>query len=349
MSSQPKMLQAKEKLKPLGVHTAVGHLQKFNKWKEIPFLRDNKGMVPPFIISVGSRARVLQSPFTLGMKSHSFIDDAAKQKFSIADYGRVCICIGTAEHKGLLFPLMVAESQMGCPAAQINMKELLYHARPEGYKIRGEWRPSSGVHVIRAGTCGGVNSHKRTSPVMEIGDIAIAAESIGSVGALLQSSFGMLNFTGIPMPQEAKANFPARFTEDGQYLSTFPSADMGTALVSGARELGAKFACGTNFTKDSLYAEMGEDDFAALRDRYNVISTEMEQIAIDALAYEFTKEGIPVHSGLVSAVIGAIPGKSFPETEEEHKAAAKAEEHAVILAKNALGETALRETASMMF
>jgi len=340
MSKHSRILQAKERMKPLGVHTAVGHAQKFNRWKDISFLRENNGTVPPFIISVGSRTRVQEAPFRLGMKVHSFIDSEAKDKFGIGAYGRVSICIGIAESRGMLFPLMVAESQMGCPAAQINVRELIYHANPEGYNFGGDHYPSNGIYVIRAGTCGGVNSHKQTAPIMEIGDIAIATESIGSIGTLIQSNFGMLNFAGIPIPNDAKKSSIMQFTKNGEYLSTFPSPEVGTALARRAKEKGIKSAAGPNFTKDSLYAEMGEDDFAALRDTYGVVSTEMEQMALDTLAAEFTKEGMPVHSGLVSAVIGAIPGKSFPETEEEHKAAENAEKKAVILAKEALGEIA---------
>jgi uridine phosphorylase len=340
-TKNPQREIAREKLKPLGVHTAVGHLQKFSKWKDISFLRENNGTVPPFIISVGSRTRVLQAPLTLGMKLYSFIDLEAKEKFGLSDFGRVCVCIGIVESRGMLFPLMVAESQMGCPAAQINIKELIYHANPKGYSVLGNYHPSNGIYIIRAGTCGGVNSNKRILPIMEIGDIAIATESIGSIGTILQSKFGMLDFAGIPIPNEAKMNNLAHFTKDGKYLSTFPSSEIGTALISSAKRLGiSRFSCGPNFTKDSLYAEMGEDDFAALRDAYKVISTEMEQMILDTLAYEFTSAGIDAYSGLVSAVIGAIPGKSFPETEEEHEAAAKAEENAVILAKEALGEIA---------
>ncbi|MCP4648422.1 MAG: nucleoside phosphorylase [bacterium] len=342
MSKQSRLILARERLKPLGVHTAVGHVQNFDKWKKLPFLQRNNGKVPPFIISVGSRTRVLQAPFLLGMKLHSFIDEEAKEKFGLSDYGRVSICIGIVESKGKTFPLMVAESQMGCPAAQINIKELLYHANPEGYHFAGTDYSSDGIYIIRAGTCGGVNSHKRIQPIMEIGDIAIATESIGSIGAILQSKLGMLAFAGIPIPQEAKRSEYAQFTKDGEYLFTSPSSDTIAAIASAAKEHGIKFSTGPNFTKDSLYAEMGEDDFAALRDRYGVISTEMEQMVLDTLASEFTNEGIPVHSALVSAVIGAIPGKSFPETEEEHRAAANAEKKAVILAKEALGEIASR-------
>ena len=330
---------ARKRVKPLGIHTAVGHLQKFSKWKDIPYLKDNFGRVPPFIISVGSRARVFHSANLLNFREKAIVDVEAMDKFGIPYFGRVALLIGLAESKAGTFPLMVAESQMGCPAAQINLRELLYYSNPEGYNASGNFYPSDSIYVVRAGTCGGVNSHGLSSPAMQIGDVAIATESIGSVGAIFQSSFGMLSFSGIsPKPESGGASF----TPDGQHLLTSPSPQLVSFLASSARESGIASCCGPNFTKDSLYAEMGEDDFATLRDRYGVISTEMEQIAIDLLARQFSDEGVPVNSGLIAAVIGAIPGKSFPETKEEHEAAAVAEENALVLAKESLGKIAAK-------
>jgi len=341
MSQNSRIIQARQRVKPLGIHTAAGHLQKMQRWKEISFLKENNGQVPPFIISVGSRTRVLEAPYLLGLKNWAFIDEEAKEKFGIGSFGRVSLCIGIAQAQERKFPLMVAESQMGCPAAQINVRELLYFADPGGYFLEGTRHKSDGLYVIRAGTCGGVNSkNPEEKKVAKIGDIAIAQESIGSVGTLIQSRFGALDFVQRDISREVSGT--SHFSPDRKHLATKSSKLVVEALVAAARANKIDFLSGANFTKDSLYAEMGEDDFAALRDKYGVVSTEMEQMALDTLAHEFTSLGLPVHSGLVSAVIGAIPGKSFPETEEEHKRAKNAEENAVILAKDALGGLAAR-------
>lgn len=338
----------------LGIHTAVGHLQEFGKWKEIPYLKDNFGRVPPFIISVGSRVRVLQAPSLLGLRGPSFIDLEAKEKFGLSDFGRVSICIGIAESRAGSLPIMVAESQMGCPAAQINVKELLYYADPSGYRFSGCHCPSNGIYIIRAGTCAGVNSFDPEKPQMQIGDIAIADSSIGSIGALIQSYLGTLHFSGSIIKQvqarmEERAETARRAAMYGicaeealEDLKTRAAVSLVQVLSENARRMGIRNSVGPNFTKDSLYAELGEEEFAHLRDAGGVISTEMEQMVLDALAAEFSNAGIPVQSALIAAVIGAIPGKSFPETKEEQEAAAEAEKNAVFLAKETLGEIAAR-------
>lgn len=317
----------------LGIHTAAGHLQQFKKWKEVPFLRENEGKLPPFIISVGSRARVLQSPQLLGLTEYAFIDEEARQKFGLSYYGRVSLLIGLAESRGGHFPIMVAESQMGCPAAQINVRELLDLSNPYGYGVNGKFYHSDGIYIIRAGTCAGVNSYTDKHK-MQIGDLAIATSSIGSVGAILQSRFGVLDFAGRNASEYMDDLSP--FTNDSSHIQASSSELIAEALSSEARLMKVRFSSGPNFTKDSLYAEMGEEAFSALRDEYGVISTEMEQLALDFLAEEYTSSGIPTYAGLIAAVVGAIPGKSFPETAREKKAAAKAEENALVLAKEAL-------------
>jgi len=63
-------------------------------------------------------------------------------------------------------------------------------------------------------------------------------------------------------------------------------------------------------------------------------------MVVDVVASEFRKEGVPVYSGLVSALIGVIPGKSFPEMEEEKRSAKEAEENAIRVAARAFEKIA---------
>ncbi len=346
---ESRILAAREKVKPLGTHTAVGHLHDFNKWKEIPYLRENGGMLPPFIISVGSRIRAEDAPKMLNLSNPIRIDSFAEQVAGRAAYGRVSLSMGIANFEGFPFPLLIAESQMGCPAAQINLKEILYFSRHDGYVFEGKEIRSDAIRVIRAGTCAGVNSFDPSKHQMQIGDLAIADSSFGSIGALIQSYLGYLHFTSENILHELKGRrehlvggikYGVGSTEGWEELQTLSAAFLAQRISEKAKKMGLRHSVGPNFTKDSLYAELGEEEFARLRDAGGVISSEMEQMVIDALASEFSEAGIPVESALIAVVIGAIPGKSFPETEEEKKAVNKSEQNAMLIACNSLGEIA---------
>jgi len=333
--------------KPLGTHTAVGHLHDLKKWKDIDYLRDNGGMLPPFIIAVGSRVRVKKCPEIMNLKDAVHIDEAAGKLHGLQAYGRVAELIGTSEVDGFSFPLMIVETQMGCPATQINLRETLYFADDAGYNLDGRWIKSNGIYVARAGTAGGVNSFDSTKKTVKIGDILIGNSNYGSVGAVIQSYLQDLNFVG-----HCIADRVEKLTElmselrglalsaDGLTLRTTSSEEVVSKLRKVAIERGVRFLEGNNYTKDSLYAEMDEETFAELRDTYGIIGTEMEALAIDMLRTDFAKAGINVYTGLVNAAIGAIPGKSFPETDEEKLAAHKAEENALLIARDALGKIA---------
>ena len=333
----------------LGSHTCVGLLHELKKWKDVPYLKDNEGMLPPFIIAVGSRVRVQCSPQTLGLKDAVFIDDAAREEAGIKAFGRVSMAVGMMQvpKTKLAVPVAVVETQMGCSATQINLKEALHFARAEGYKAGGSFVKSDGIYVIRAGTSAGVNSHHPSEIRVGIGNLLIATDSYGSIGALIQSTLQSLNYTGVNIAEKADAlrNLISEFgnlrlSHDGQSLATSASPRVVLRLQRAADEMRMKNLVGPNFAKDSLYAEMGEDGFAMLRDTYGIISTEMEAPAVDALAGEFRRAGIQVHSGLITGAVGAIPGKSFAETPQEKKAAADAETNAVRVAARALSSIA---------
>ncbi len=131
----------------LGSHTCVGLLHELKRWKDIPFLKDNEGMLPPFIIAVGSRMRVQCAPQILGMKDASFIDDEAHERVGLKAYGRVSMALGKIRvpKTGLDVPIAVVETQMGCSATQINLKEALHFARADGYNVDGSFVKSDGI------------------------------------------------------------------------------------------------------------------------------------------------------------------------------------------------------------
>ncbi|MEW6035702.1 MAG: hypothetical protein AB1529_03760 [Candidatus Micrarchaeota archaeon] len=342
------LLRQRSAVKPLGSHTVVGHLHELGKWKDIPYLRENNGMLPPFIIAVGSRVRVMKAQSLLKLKDAVMIDEEARGRFGLSCYGRVAMLVGKMSYRGLDVPLAVVETQMGCSATQINLKETLYFARHDGYQTDTGGVKSDAAYVIRAGTCAGVNSFAPSEVRVGIGDILIATESYGSIGALIQSTMQSLNYTGINIAEKADllrkmiSQYGAlRLSHDAQSLATSCSTRLVLRLQEAADVMNIRNFVGPNFTKDSLYAEIGEDGFAMLRDTYGIMSTEMEEPVIDVLAGEFRKAGVPVYSALISAAIGAIPGKSFAETPQEKKMAADAESNAVKIAARALCNVAL--------
>ncbi|MEM4166315.1 MAG: hypothetical protein QW153_01525 [Candidatus Bilamarchaeaceae archaeon] len=354
MLKQKKTLYDRKKLKPLGTHTAVGHLYDLGKWKDVPYLRENHCMLPPFMICVGSRVRVMKAKEILKLRDSVFIDEYALKKFGTSAYGRVSILVGIAESGGIDFPISVVETQMGCPATQINMHELLYFTRQGQYSYNNKIiNGKESIYVVRAGTCAGVNSDDPFIPSVSIGDVAIANFNIGAVGAIIQSYLGILDFVGRSAVNAKKellkaAGFSGDFessdiilTKDKKYLITKCSDELVGEFKKVVKLRNISFAIGPNFTKDSLYAEMGEKEFVELNKKYGVISTEMEQLVIDFLAKKFTLEGISIKTGLISAVIGAIPGKSFPTTEKEKKAAKEAEEKILLITKEVFGRIAL--------
>lgn len=328
-------MKRREAVKPLGIHTSMGYLHEFRKWKDIPYLRENDGMLPPFMIAVGSRTRVMRAGKALGLRYPVVIDDEVMGRHGLSMYGRTSFLVGVLETEGLAFPITVAETQMGCPATQIILRELMYFSRAEGYDFFGESIRSPGMQVIRAGTSAGVNSFDSGKMQVEIGDMLIGTESFGSIGALIQSNVRMLGFMGLPRPMDLDEVPGLSLSEDKVHMKTSCSWALVKNLEGAAEELGFETKTGANFTKDSLYAEMSEETFAALRDKYGIISTEMEQLVIDMLAADFRTAGIQADTGLILAAIGAIPGKSFPETAEEQKKASDAEENILRIAARA--------------
>jgi len=327
---------------PLGNHTALGYLQESERFKEIPYLKLNDGKAPPWIIAVGDRRRVWKSIPLLKLRDAVLIDDEARKRFGEDESGRVALVVGIIEREGFRMPICVIETQMGCSGTQINLKELTYYSNETGYKLWGKKIQSDGIYIVRAGTCAGVNSRNKSEFQVNIGDLFIATETYGTVGALIQSIIGKIHFVGDV--KEHMQQFMEIMRQHqildlgylGENLRTTCSPRLVLQLQHAADRRGLKNYAGPNFSKESLYAELGEDGFAALRDSYGVISTEMEQMVVDALAGEFRKAGISVHSGLISAAIGAIPGKSFPVTVEDKRLAKEAEQNALIVAADTL-------------
>jgi hypothetical protein len=83
---------AKERPLVLGQHTAVSIARESGKWKDIPLLKDNDGMLPPSMMVVGDRRRVLSAS---KMLSESFlIHEEVARILGPSGAGRVNVAVG---------------------------------------------------------------------------------------------------------------------------------------------------------------------------------------------------------------------------------------------------------------
>ena len=404
---QLKELKGYRKERPLvlGQHTAISIAKESGKWKDIPYLKENEGMMPPNLIVVGDRRRVLTSvgllkeyvlldkvPSLIGESEKSTLlkatlkscvsrisrnpelselagflseqysfqqkgeeiqplvfvgrllnrfDSPLSDKKSFDELelivrevmaisaGRVNVALGIYEHDGLDLPLTILETQMGMSAQDINAWEALVNSREDGYIVNGIPVPAKGINVIRAGTCGGIIISKHglgqtEAPIIDIGDQIIASASIAD-GAVARQRMGIwsaMDKKDLRKFQELWIQEGFEFTEDGNWPVIQSSRAIIDALSLASSELGLKVHHGANSSKESLYMEGDEERVKALRSLYFALSTEMEHFGLAFLAHELSKTGLTVQNGLISTVVGTIPGGSFATSgsPEEKKA-----------------------------
>ncbi len=278
------------------------------------------------------------------MVLHSMISRRLQQlaDFVLADSGRVNLAIGVFEHDGKPLPVTILETQMGCSAQDINAWEALVNSREDGYMLGGIEVPGRGLAAIRAGTCGGIiiageDKRQLEEPFIDIGDVVNARYSFAD-GATVRQRMGSWSSMNKPDMERFRSSWEvpasahsekrafdgdlAPFTCDNEWPLVHSSPEIIGALSESARELGLKCHEGGNFTKESLYLESDEERVKDLRRRYGALSTEMEHFGLAHLTNELTRAGIPAMNGLVSTVVGTVPGGSFaePGSKEEEKA-----------------------------
>lgn len=350
--------QAKpNRLTYLGRHTSAswlfeGRVHGRPAWEKIPLLDYNWGMLLPNMIVVGDRRRVLAAVSVLGLKKTTMLHDAAARLLGPEAYGRVHIAVGLFELDGKKLPLTILETQMGCSAQEINVREVLALSRHDGYNMPGNGvYATDKVRIIRAGTCGGINAPGKGGdygPVLEVGDIIVATNGIGWVGAVLQRINGpdYVRRMALDILEQATKKIEAGTSRESVLSQIRSSLDYPRipadpeivgALMAASREAGLTAHLGANHSKDSLYVEADEDSVVGLRTGNGVMSTEMEFYGLLGLANHSTVSGTPACAGLVSTVVGTIPGGSFaaPGTELERKAA-ESEQKMLVLAATAL-------------
>jgi len=320
----------------LGRHTTLSYVIKRRMiWRRIPYLRDNDGRAPPLVLAVGDRRRVyaiarrLRKPVLLSEAAAKLSSQTAggREWPTAPEYGRVAMAVGLVSSS---VPVLVVETQMGAPATQIIMNEVFSdELTSTDYQVGKAKISLPHKVVIRVGTAGGINCE--AMPTINVGDIVNATHSIGATGAVIQSLL-RLDFWRPGAMEDFREKWLSlgpdfSITEDG-HPRVECSADVVKAIDSAGKQLaGRSYHKGGNATKDSLYAELSLETFVNLCRTQSCRSTEMELSAIAVSARQNN-----AHFGMMSAIVGILPG-SFAESE---RAKAAAERKAMRVALEAI-------------
>ena len=320
----------------LGRHTTIAYLGE-SEWKQIPYLKDNNGLLPPFIIAVGDGRRVSKATEALKIKNPVKLHEVGERLIGLKGRGRSDMVVGKFEHNGKSIPILIVETQMGMPATEIITREVIAHTKTD-YRYSSNTIQTNGIYIIRVGTAGGINNPEDDENEISLGDIANAEFSVGWSGTNIES-MASLDYSSdktISLFKEKWKEAGFDFTKDEKFPVAKSSKRLVEEIDKAAKTVGIRSIRGGNFSKDSLYAEEDKEAFLKLRTDYSIISTEMEQMAIAKVASDFAKININVHTGLVSGIIGVLPGESFSESEYENVKIAKVEEGSLKVAALAL-------------
>jgi len=301
----------------LGRHSTLSYLiDQPRVWKRIPYLRENEGRAPPLVLAVGDRRRVysiakrLKKPVLLSETAGHLSGQRVSDLRSAPEFGRVAMAIGLVSSS---VPVLVVETQMGAPATQIIMNEVLSdELTSTSYRV-GKYRTDLPHKiVIRVGTAGGINCDGK--PTIKVGDIINATHSIGATGAVIQSLL-RLDFWSPGVIEEFRRRWIGFGPDFTITAEGHPKVECSRDVVEVLDRAGQRLSTGAyyrggNITKDSLYAELSDDAFLDLCCAHNCRSTEMELSAIAVSARERN-----AHFGMVSAIVGVLPGGSFAESE----------------------------------
>jgi hypothetical protein len=245
-----------------------------------------------------------------------------------ADAGRVNLAIGVYMHDGLPLPVTILETQVGCPAQDVNLWEALVHSREDGYMLGNTEVPSRGLVAIRTGTGAGIapagcGEAGQVSAGPGIGDMVNATFVMGDASSVRQR-LGALSSLD---PNDREAFLKAwgeigHFTADGRWPLLKSSPDVVLALGAACHEMGLACHDGGSFTKESRHIDSNSARLQELRISYGALSLEMEYFGHAFLANELSKAGIPVSCGMLTTIIGSVPGGTFaqPGSADEAKA-----------------------------
>lgn len=300
----------------LGRHTALSiSQQKSRAWRRIRYLRENDGHAPPLVLAVGDRRRVhsiahrLKNPVLLSETAArlSNPESSPRELLSAVEFGRVAMAIGTYKAA----PILVVETQMGAPAAQIVMNEVLSDLlTSKEYRVGNSRTALRHKVVLRVGTAGAINCE--IGPTIKSGDVVNATHSIGATGATMQA-LSRLDFWSLGAYEEFKREWKSLGSAFTITREGHPRVECSREIVEAIREVGPRIAKNAyhesgNVTKDSLYAERSEGIFLDLCRTENCRTTEMELSTVAVAAHEHEAS-----FGMVSAIVGVLPGSSFAE------------------------------------
>jgi uridine phosphorylase len=288
-------------------------------WKRIPYLKENEGRAPPLVLAVGDRRRVysiarkLKNLVLLPETAARLSSRLASRKHlqSVPEFGRVAMAIGLISPT---VPVLVVETQMGAPATEILMNEVLSERLTSAsYRVGKSKVDLPCKMVIRVGTAGGINCDGKLA--IEVGDIVNATHSIGATGAVIQS-LSRLDFWNSGAMEEFRKRWMELGPDFTITVEGHPRVECSREVVEALDEPGRRLETeayhrGGNITKDSLYAELSDDAFLELCHAHNCRSTEMELSAI-AVSARRNKASF----GMVSAILGTLPGVSFAGSEK---------------------------------
>lgn len=297
----------------LGIHSCVPRLLSAPNIFLNTILRGNGGLLPPYAICMGDKRRV-----RFGAKLFDSGTATIFERVMLSndkDCGRVEIATGL--YKGT--PIVLFEHQMGCPAVEILMRELLSEeCMSHKFPLDDHIFVSDTKYIIRIGTCGGIN-HQTTPSDELIGlyDIIVTSHQAGVASTDVQSMTGNLN----PCDPQYASGARQILEKYGYKIDehNWPIAEVNknwsNQLVEEARKLvdpECKVHLSGNVSKDSLYAETKEEAFTDMRKEQNVGSTEMEFSTIMKVCREFSiDKGISCRAAMLLVAVGVLPGESF--------------------------------------
>eukprot|EP00002_Diphylleia_rotans_P005893 TRINITY_DN1510_c0_g3_i1.p1 TRINITY_DN1510_c0_g3~~TRINITY_DN1510_c0_g3_i1.p1 ORF type:complete len:351 (-),score=94.58 TRINITY_DN1510_c0_g3_i1:64-1116(-) len=300
-------------------------------------LEHSKGRLPPYLIVFGDRRRVKEAAKRLDRETHL----PTLMEENGLNIGRIDMAVGL--YKGT--PVVLMESQMGGPATEINVREVVSSdCMTTSFQIDEDVTfKSDAKYVIRVGSCAGLNlSTSPDAPEHESRtflrnfDLIITTHQIGITGADVQSLSGLLSFS----PESVKSSMEVMRstlgyseTPDKAYLRIDTDAKIIRALNEAGESLSHVHHNLGNISKDSLYAESQEHEFIAFRREYDIGSSEMEFSTLLRLCRQKTVAGDPTFAGMVCAVLGLIPGGNF---ENDNPLKKKAEVDALLSGLEAL-------------
>mmetsp|Transcript_11841 Transcript_11841/g.21633 ORF Transcript_11841/g.21633 Transcript_11841/m.21633 type:complete len:355 (+) Transcript_11841:110-1174(+) len=315
----------------LGVHTLMPYVQKNDAVIQKTILRENKGMLPPYVIAMGDTRRVRATASLLDEGSAVVLNDLMLEHGD--NPGRVCVAVGT--YKGT--PVAMFEHQMGSSGAEIIVKEVIADGiMTNKFSLGNKVFNSDAKYMIRVGSAAGINCNDEgkkelRQPVVEAYDCVVANKQVGiscadysalcgSLNAFERGDAGQVKTALKSMGYKFQDNWPVLETD--KTLTSILSEKISEQVeiqndkkTEKDVKLGKVYSLG-NVSKDSLYAETEEEAFMSLRRNLDVGCSEMEFATISRVGANKTALGDPVRTAMAACILGSIPGDSFAEIDK---------------------------------